>query len=125
VLIVSEPNPDLAAHPDRLSWNARYAGGFTARSCRTRWRTGACAAPARPVLDLASGPSGSSSLAAAAGRRSIAVDASDVALGLLGSEATVVHADLGRWRAEPNSYALVLCAGFWDHAGEPGKAPAS
>lgn len=79
--------------------------------------------PDGPVLDLASGPSGSALLAAAAGRRVTAVDASDVALGLLGEEArrrqltdliSLVHADLGAWRPQPAGYSLVLCTGYWD-----------
>jgi hypothetical protein len=81
--------------------------------------------PAGPVLELACGPSGSALLAAASGRAITAVDASDVALGLLGAEAdrralgrliTLVHADLGTWRAEPRVYSLVLCTGYWDGA---------
>ena len=76
------------------------------------------------VLDLASGPSGSALLAAAAGRAVTAVDVSEVALGLLGTEAaarrlsgliTLVQADLAGWRP-PGSYALVLCTGYWHRA---------
>jgi len=81
--------------------------------------------PGGPVADLACGPSGSTLLAAAHGRRVTAVDVSEVALGLLGDEArrrglghlvTLVHADLSAWSPEPRSYALVLCTGFWGTA---------
>lgn len=53
----------------------------------------------------------------------IAVDVSDVALGLLADEAgrrglagliSLVHADLCTWQPEPASYALVLCTGYWN-----------
>jgi len=119
--------PDLAGHPDRLRWNARYSRGFTASRLPHPLAVRALSLPLPdgPVLDLASGPSGSVLLAAAAGRRCVAVDASDVALDLLGREAarrrlsglvSLVHADLGRWRPEPASYALVLCTGYWDRA---------
>jgi SAM-dependent methyltransferase len=81
--------------------------------------------PEGPVLDLASGASGSALLAAGAGRRVIAVDISEVALGLLGEEArrrglgdllTLVHADLGTWRPPPGGSSVVLCTGYWDRA---------
>jgi SAM-dependent methyltransferase len=85
------------------------------------------------VLDLASGPSGSALLAAAAGRRVTAVDASDVALALLSGEArrrrlatriSLVHADLVVWRPPPDSFALVLCTGYWDRRLFPAAARA-
>ena len=81
--------------------------------------------PYGPVADLACGPSGAALLAAAQGRRVIAVDVSEVALGLLGAEAkrrglghliTLVHADLSAWTPEPRSHALVLATGFWEAA---------
>jgi hypothetical protein len=81
--------------------------------------------PEGPVLELASGPSGSALLAAASGRPVTAVDASDVALRLLGEEAerrglcafvTIVHADLGQWGPEGEEYSLVLAIGFWERA---------
>jgi hypothetical protein len=86
-----------------------------------------------PVLELASGPSGSALLAAAAGRQVTAVDVSEVALGLLGEEAlrrglrdliTLVHADLAAWRPQPGCYSLVLCTGYWDRAVFPAAAEA-
>ena len=117
----------LADHPDRLRWNARYeAAGyvpsFTAHPLAVRALS--MPLPDGPVLDLASGPSGSALLAAANGRLVTAVDASDVALGMLEQEArrrhldgliTVLQADLGgAWRPAAACYALVLCTGYWD-----------
>jgi hypothetical protein len=114
-------------HPDRLRWNARYSEGrapsFTPHPLAVRAL--AMGLPAGPVADLACGPSGAALLAAADGRPVTAVDVSDVALRLLGDEAsrrglgpliTLVHADLSAWRAQPRSYALVLCTGFWERA---------
>ena len=89
--------------------------------------------PDGPVLDLASGPSGSALLAAAAGRRVTAVDVSDAALCLLAEEASrrgvlnfvsLVQADLGVWRPQPGSYAVVLCTGYWDRNLFPAAADA-
>jgi hypothetical protein len=118
---------ELVSHPDRLRWNARYETGFAASFAAHPLMVRALSGwlPDGPVLDLASGPSGSALLAAAAGRQVTAVDAAEVALGLLSREAhcrglsdliTVVHADLGSWRPQPDSYALVLCTGYWDLA---------
>jgi hypothetical protein len=122
---VTEPESDLASHPDRLRWNERYGEEFTPTFRPHPLAAAALALdlPAGPVADLASGPSGSALLAAAQGRPVTAVDVSEVALGLLGQEArrrgldhliTLVHADLGAWRPEPGRYALVLATGFWD-----------
>ena len=119
---------DLADHPDRLRWNERYrAAGYVASFAPHPLASLALSMPlpAGPVLELAAGPSGSALLAAAAGRQVTAVDASDVALGLLAQEArrrdldgliTLVLADLASWRPEPAGYCLVLCTGFWDRA---------
>lgn len=120
---------DLAGNPDRLRWNERYSGGAYAASFEVRpLAEQACALPLPdgPVLDLASGPSGSALLAAQRGRAVTAVDVSDVALGLLVAEArrrgvsdlvTVVHADLLSWRPPAGAaYALVLCTGYFDRA---------
>jgi len=112
-------------HPDRLRWNARYAGGFTPSFAPHPLAVRALALdlPPGPVADLACGPSGSALLAAANGRPVTAVDISEVALGMLSDQArrqglvtliTPVHADLTAWRPRPRSYALVLCTGFWD-----------
>jgi len=117
--------PELAGHPDRLKWNARYSGGYTPSFIPHPLAGEALALPMPdgPVLELACGPSGSALLAAAAGRSVTAVDASDVGLGLLASEArrrglddlfTLVHADLGSWRPAAAAFSLVLCTGYWD-----------
>jgi hypothetical protein len=118
---------ELADHPDRLRWNARYQ----ARVASLRPHELAAAAlghplPDGPVLELASGASGSALALAAAGRQVTVVDISDVALARLDDEAgrrglrgaiEIVHADLTRWRpAGRPAYALVLCAGYWDPA---------
>ena len=112
------------SHPDRLRWNARYAGGFTPSFAPHPLAARALALdlPDGPVADLACGPSGSALLAAANGRLVTAVDVSDIALGMLGEQArrqgldaliTLVHADLADWHPRPRSHALVLCTGFW------------
>ena len=111
---------------DRERWNTRYHDAdFTASFLPhpLAERALALSLPPGPVLDLASGPSGSALLAAAAGRPSVAVDISDVALSLLGAQArarqpggqlAIVQADLVAWRPRPASCALVLCTGYWD-----------
>ena len=112
------------SHPDRLRWNARYAGGFTPSFGPHPLAVRALALdlPDGPVADLACGPSGSALLAAANGRRVTAVDISEIALAMLGEQArrqgldaliTLVHADLAAWHPRPRSHALVLCTGFW------------
>ena len=112
------------SHPDRLRWNARYAGGFAPSFVPhpVAVRALEMDQPDGPVADLACGPSGTALLAAARGRHVTAVDVSETALELLGDEArrrgldsliTLVHADLGAWPPRPGSYALVLCTGFW------------
>jgi SAM-dependent methyltransferase len=118
---------DLAGHPDRDRWNARYEGRDPVSFEPHPVAVAALSLGLLdgPVADLACGLGGSALLAAAAGRRVTAVDISDVALGLLAEEAsrrglggliTVLQADLGAWRPEPGGYALVLCTGFWDRA---------
>lgn len=117
---------DLAGHPDRLKWNARYEEGFALFEPHPlAMRALAMPLPEGPVADLACGRSGSVLLAAGAGRRVTAVDVSDVALGLLSREAqrrglgdliTLVQADLRAWGPQPGRYALVLCTGYWDPA---------
>jgi SAM-dependent methyltransferase len=116
---------DLAEHPDRLRWNGKYGDAPALSPAHPlAERALALPMPDGPVLDLASGPSGSALRAAGAGHRVTAVDISEVALGRLGAEArrrgldaliTLVQADLGTWRP-PHGYALVLCTGFWDRA---------
>jgi SAM-dependent methyltransferase len=117
---------DLAGHPDRVRWNARYEGHPVPFEPHPVAVEGlALRPPDGPVADLACGPGGSALLAAAAGRQVTAVDISDVALDLLAREAsrrglgglvTTVQADLGAWHPEPGGYALVLCTGYWDRA---------
>jgi SAM-dependent methyltransferase len=118
---------ELAGHPDRERWNARYEGRdpVSYEPHPVAVRALSLGPPDGPVADLACGPGGSALLAAAAGRPVTAVDISDVALGLLAGEAgrrglgeliTVVQADLGAWCPEPGGYALVVCTGFWDRA---------
>ena len=122
-----EPAEELAGHPDRLRWNARYAEGHRASFVPHPLAVSALAVPppAGPVVDLACGPSGAALLAATAGRQVTAVDISEVALSLLGAEAsrrglrdkiTLVQADLREWRPAEAGYALVLCTGYWDRA---------
>jgi len=118
---------------DRQRWNARYGGGFIASFLAHPIAELALSLPLPdgPVLDLASGPSGAALLAAATGRPSVAVDVSDVALGLLANEAArrrvagpvaAVQADLISWRPRRESCALVLCTGYWDLDLFPGAA---
>jgi SAM-dependent methyltransferase len=121
--------PDLADNPDRLRWNDRYASSGYAPSFAPHplaEQAMGMPLPDGPVLELAAGPSGSALLAARLGRRVTAVDASDIALGLLAAEArrrrlahliTLVPADLTHWRPPAgHRYALVLCTGYWDRA---------
>jgi SAM-dependent methyltransferase len=118
--------PELAAHPDRVRWNDRYERSTPSfEPSALALRALSLPLPDGPVADLACGTSGSTLLAAAAGRQVTAVDVSEVALGLLAGEAarrglgalvTLVQADLRAWRPEPGRYALVLCTGYWDEA---------
>ncbi|MFV2171723.1 methyltransferase domain-containing protein [Actinomadura sp. LOL_016] len=120
--------PELAEHPDRIRWNAKYGPDAPVRPAHPLAVAALREAPDGPVLDLACGPSGAALLAAGAGRPVTAVDVSDVALARLGAEArrrgvaepiTLVQADLqadpGTWRP-PGAFAVVLCTGFWDRA---------
>jgi hypothetical protein len=111
---------------DRDRWNTKYRDArFTASFLPhpLAERALALPLPAGPVLDLASGPSGSALLAAEAGRPSVAMDISEAALTLLSAHArtralagplAIVQADLDTWRPRPASCALVLCTGYWD-----------
>ncbi|RSN51649.1 methyltransferase domain-containing protein [Actinomadura sp. WAC 06369] len=133
--------PDLADHPDRLRWNAKYApdgsagadAGAPVPPAHPLAADALRAAPDGPVLDLACGPSGAALSAAAAGRPVTAVDISDVALARLGAAArrrglaariTLVQADLGTWRPPAAAFAAVLCTGFWDRAAFAAAVPA-
>src|SRR5262249_59346361 len=115
---VREPGGELAGHPDRQRWNARYADGPAAPFAPHPLAVRALAVPppGGPVADLACGPSGAALLAAAAGRQVTAVDISDVALGLLGEESrprglrgpgTPGDGPPRGWRAGGGPYALV------------------
>lgn len=117
--------PEFAGNRDRLRWNARYSARDDSSFAPHPLAVEALAQdlPDGPVLELAAGPSGSALLAAGSGRQVVVVDASDVALDRLESEAarrglagliTLAQADLVSWRPEPASYALVLCTGYWD-----------
>ena len=123
---MGEPGEELAGHPDRLRWNARYGQG-PASFMPHPLAVAALSVPppAGAVADLACGPGGAALLAAADGRRVTAVDISDVALGLLGEESrrrglrgqiTLVQADLRDWHPAGAPFALVLCTGYWDRA---------
>lgn len=119
----------MSEHSDRERWDARYGGGFRPSfaahplAVRALAVLGAGGPERLPVLDLACGPSGSALVAAERGHRVVAVDISEVALGMLGAEAearglaaliTLVSADLGAWRPEAGRFGLVLCTGYWD-----------
>jgi SAM-dependent methyltransferase len=120
--------PGLADSPDRLRWNDRYDSASHAPSFAPHPLAElALGLPLTvgPVLELACGPSGSALLAAERGRSVVAVDVSEVALGLLIAEArrrhleqliSAVQADLTAWQPGPQAYALVLCTGYWDRA---------
>jgi SAM-dependent methyltransferase len=126
VPISQQVNADLAGHPDRLRWNARYSGAAASFAPHPlAVRALALDLPPGPVLELACGPSGSALLAAEAGRTVTAVDVSEVGLGLLDAEArrrglgrrlSLVQADLDTWHPPDGGYALVLCTGYWDRA---------
>jgi SAM-dependent methyltransferase len=120
--------PEIAGNPDRLRWNERYDSGRYAPSFTphplAELALGMPLIPG-PVLDLACGASGSALLAAERDRSVVAVDVSEVALGLLVAEArrrhleqliSAVQADLTTWQPAPQAYALVLCTGYWDRA---------
>jgi SAM-dependent methyltransferase len=112
-------------HPDRLKWNTKYADGFVPSFTPhpLALRALSMDLPDGLLVELACGPSGAALLAAANGRRVMAVDVSEVALGMLGQKArrhgldhliTLVQADLLSWQPDARSGALVLCTGFWD-----------
>lgn len=122
---MAESRAELAGHPDRIRWNARYGEGSGASFVPHPLAARALSMPLPdgPVADLASGPSDGALLAAGAGRQVTAVDIAEVALGMLGQEAerrglrgliTLVQADLREWHPRPACYALVLCTGYWD-----------
>lgn len=116
-----------APQPRRLERAIRTRGfgaravcpGALARRCPQSRRSGG------PVLELASGRSGTALALAAHGRQVTAIDVSDVALLQLDSEAVrrgvadrlnLVQADLGCWEPGETRFALVLSRLFWDAA---------
>ncbi len=119
-------SPELADNTDRLRWNDRYSsGGYAPSFAPHPLAVLAFGMPltSGSVLELACGPSGSALLAAERGRSVVAVDVSEVALGLLVAEArrrhveqliSAVQADLTTWQPSPQAHALVLCTGYWD-----------
>lgn len=123
---VLDPVPSLAVHPDRVKWNAKFAGQVPSFVPHPVARQALpLVPPGGPVLELACGASGSALLAAGRGHPVTAVDIADAALGLLAAEAarrglagllTVTQADLYAWSPPPGHWALVLCTGFWDAA---------
>jgi len=116
----------LAAHPDRVKWNAKFAGQTPSFVPHPVARQALpLVPPGAPVLELACGASGSALLAASRGHPVTAVDVADAALARLTAEAsrrglaalvTVTQADLYGWTPPPGDWALVLCTGFWDAA---------
>ena len=125
-VIVPVP-PHLRDHPDRRRWNARYRDApppeFEPHPLVTD--TVVAGIPARPVLELACGRSGSALALAASGREVLAVDVSDLALSQLETEAerrglaartTVVAADVPTYRPGRERFALVLATHYWDEA---------
>lgn len=103
-----QTDPALREHPNRVDWNARYerAGSAHAPFAPVPWLADVLRAgvPDGPVLELASGRSGTALALAAHGRQVTAIDVSDVALLQLDSEAVrrgvadrlnLVQADLG------------------------------
>lgn len=86
-----QTDPALREHPNRVDWNARYerAGSAHAPFAPVPWLADVLRAgvPDGPVLELASGRSGTALALAAHGRQVTAIDVSDVALLQLDSEA--------------------------------------
>lgn len=124
-----QTDPALREHPNRVDWNARYerAGSAHAPFAPVPWLADVLRAgvPDGPVLELASGRSGTALALAAHGRQVTAIDVSDVALLQLDSEAVrrgvadrlnLVQADLGCWEPGETRFALVLSRLFWDAA---------
>jgi SAM-dependent methyltransferase len=114
-----------ADHPDRVKWNAKYAGTSAPAFAPHALVAAALRAglPEGKVLEVACGPSGSALALAEAGRHVTAADISDVGLALLGNEArrrglddriALVAADLLTWRPEARAFALVLCTRYWE-----------
>ncbi|MCD2157882.1 class I SAM-dependent methyltransferase [Rhodococcus cerastii] len=120
------PSPTLDEHPDRILWNEKYRRGRDPDPTFAPhpWIVEILDdphLPDGPVLELASGPSGTA-LALARARPVTAIDVSDVALAQLAAESvrrglrhqlTLLHTDLTRWTPTGPDYALVSCCFFW------------
>lgn len=116
----------MSGEADRQKWNARYRDGTPDFASHPLVAAAlAAGVPDGPVLELACGPSGSALALAAAGRRVVALDVSDVALAQLRAEAArrglaklvqPLEADLAAYTLPPAAFALVLATRFWDPA---------
>ncbi|MBI3183263.1 MAG: class I SAM-dependent methyltransferase [Myxococcales bacterium] len=114
-----------ADHPDRVKWNERYSAarpGFEPHPLVEQALEAGL--PEGPVLELACGASGSALALAESGRDVVALDVSDVALGLLEAEArrrglpriTLRQVDLRAMEPDAlgGGFALVLCTRYWE-----------
>jgi SAM-dependent methyltransferase len=112
---------------DQQKWNHRYSEEPDLRETEPSdllRQVLRVKAPEGPVLELACGISGNALALAEMGRKVLAVDISDVALGYLSAEAekrgtseriSCVQADLATWRPPRSQcYALVISVMFWD-----------
>lgn len=111
---------------DREKWNEKWSAaraGFAPHPLAEAAL--AAGIPEGEVLELAAGPSGIALRLAAAGRKVLAVDVSDVALRQLEEEAAkrgladdihVLCADLETWTPPADAYALVIALRYWDPA---------
>lgn len=114
----------LRRHPDRLRWNRRYRSEPPAFIAHPLAHAAVAAGlPDGPVLELASGRSGSALMLAKTGRQVLAVDISDVALSQLSAEAErcgvsanieCVLADIASYDPGEQRFALALATYFWD-----------
>jgi SAM-dependent methyltransferase len=116
----------MGTHSDRLRWNARFTSEppeFDPHPLVGAALTAGL--PEGSVLELACGRSGSALALAAAGRRVVAVDVSDIALSQLSAEAEhrrvaarveCVLADAASYDPGEERFALVLATYFWDAA---------
>ena len=110
-------------HPDRRRWNDRY--GTVEPSFQPHallLLLSRLELPEGPVLELASGASGTALALAARGRRVVAVDISDVGLAQLGREArgrdltanvAPLVADLESFEPPLAHFAIVIATRYW------------
>ncbi|MFY9222695.1 MAG: class I SAM-dependent methyltransferase [Blastocatellia bacterium] len=115
----------LSNHPDKLKWDQKYLA-----TTKTNFlphpildELTKLSLPAAPILELACGLSGNVLSLASLGYSVIGIDISEVALELLAkaareknleSKITLLQADLSRWQAKKNSFALVLGLKYWE-----------